>query len=46
MPESRQNVGMSKTLSEFRYDLLQIEGQVQAVRESIRVAEAESTPNE
>jgi predicted DNA-binding transcriptional regulator AlpA len=41
MPESRQNVGMSKTLSESRCDLLQIERQIQALRESIQVAETE-----
>jgi predicted DNA-binding transcriptional regulator AlpA len=41
MPESRQNVGTSKTLSESRYDLLRIERQIQAVRESIQVAETE-----
>jgi predicted DNA-binding transcriptional regulator AlpA len=36
-----QSVEMSKKLSELRNDLLQIEKRVDAVRESIRTAEAE-----
>jgi hypothetical protein len=38
MPESLQNIEMSKKLSELRSDVLQIEKRVEALRESIRTA--------
>jgi len=41
MPQSLQNVEMSKKLFELRSDILQIEKRVEALRESIRTAETE-----
>ncbi|SRR5216684_2906843 len=41
MPQSRQNVEMSVTLSDLRIELLQIERQIEAVRESLRIAETQ-----
>ena len=39
MSQSLQNVRMLKTVSELRNDLFQIEKRIEALRESIRIAE-------
>lgn len=41
MPQTFQSIEVSKKLSDLRSDLFQIEKRVEAVRESIRTAEAE-----
>lgn len=46
MQQSHQNVGLSKTLSDLRNNLLHLEKEIEAVRESIRSAESELLPQD